>query len=60
MDCSDSDQRLEHMRDPAEFVTLEEIEKRTGVLYWHVSYSVISPLSHRVAMHPMSFGHGVK
>ena len=38
MDNDDhSDQRLEHHLNPPEFVTLEELYKKTGVEYFSVS-----------------------
>lgn len=37
MDDSDSDQRLEHHKSPPEFLDLEQLRRRTGVLYWKVS-----------------------
>ncbi|KAJ8684117.1 hypothetical protein QAD02_019909 [Eretmocerus hayati] len=38
MDHSDADQRLEHQRDPPEFLTLEQLFKRTGVEYFQVNH----------------------
>ena len=37
MDNAEEDQRLPHMADPDSFVDLEEIKKKTGVLYWKVN-----------------------
>lgn len=36
MDNSDEDQRLEHQRNPPQPISLEEVQKSTGVLYWKV------------------------
>lgn len=36
MDESDTDQRLDHQRDPPQPVDLEQLQKLTGVLYWHI------------------------
>jgi len=36
MDDSTEDQRLEHIRQPPEFVDLEKLKTLTGVLYWKV------------------------
>lgn len=40
MDDSDEDQRLSHQRDPAEFVTLDEL-KKLGVEYWYFDPSLV-------------------
>lgn len=32
-----SDQRLEHHKNPPEFVKIEDVKKLTGVEYFHVS-----------------------
>ena len=37
MDDSAADQRLEHQRNPAEFLSLEELFRQTGVEYFKVS-----------------------
>jgi len=37
MDDSKEDQRLEHHRDPKEFLDLEELKTTTGVLYWKLN-----------------------
>lgn len=36
MDESDTDQRLDHQRDPPQPVDLDQLQKLTGVLYWHI------------------------
>lgn len=36
MDTDTSDQRLEHHRNPPEFVSLEDLFKKTGVEYFKV------------------------
>ncbi|XP_032685933.1 1,2-dihydroxy-3-keto-5-methylthiopentene dioxygenase [Odontomachus brunneus] len=38
MDNSDADQRLEHHRQPAEFVSLEELFGKTGVEYFEIDH----------------------
>lgn len=37
MDNEETDQRLEHQRDPPEFISVDELFKRTGVEYFPVS-----------------------
>lgn len=37
MDDETSDQRLEHHRTPPEYLSLEELYKKTGVEYFNVS-----------------------
>jgi len=37
MDNSDEDQRLEHQRNPPQPISLEEVQKSTGVLYWKLN-----------------------
>lgn len=41
MDSDLSDQRLEHHRNPPEFVSLEDLYKKTGVEYFSVSFCVL-------------------
>lgn len=41
MDNDLSDQRLEHHRNPPEFVSLDDLYKKTGVEYFNVSYAYI-------------------
>lgn len=36
MDTSDADQRLEHHKEPPEFLFLEELLRKTGVEYFKV------------------------
>ncbi|XP_076241465.1 acireductone dioxygenase 1 [Calliopsis andreniformis] len=38
MDNSDFDQRLEHHKEPPEFLSLEELYKRTGVEHFQIDY----------------------
>lgn len=40
MDNDTNDQRLEHHRNPPEFITLEDLYKKTGVEYFKVSFYV--------------------
>ena len=35
-DDSDSDQRLEHKKDPSEPLDMQQVSAFTGVLYWKV------------------------
>lgn len=39
MDNSDVDQRLEHHKQPPEFITLEDLFNKTGVEYFKVDYT---------------------
>lgn len=39
MDNELSDQRLEHHRNPPEYVSLDELYKKTGVEYFNVSFA---------------------
>lgn len=36
MDDAETDQRLEHQRDPPQFLTVDELFKQTGVEYFQV------------------------
>ncbi len=49
MDDSDSDQRLAHITDPPQFLTLEKLNKLTGINYHKVLYvlkqAIITPRS---------------
>ena len=38
MDNTDADQRLEHHREPPEYISLENLFKRTGVEYFKIDY----------------------
>ncbi|KAK9301314.1 hypothetical protein QLX08_006370 [Tetragonisca angustula] len=38
MDNSDADQRLEHHKQPPEYISLEDLFKKTGVEYFKVDY----------------------
>lgn len=38
MDSDDSDQRLEHKREPASYLDLETLYKKTGVEYFKVDF----------------------
>lgn len=40
MDDEESDQRLEHQRDPPESLSVDDLFKRTGVEYFQVNISV--------------------
>lgn len=40
MDTETTDQRLEHQRNPPEFVTLGDLYAKTGVEYFKVIYSL--------------------
>lgn len=35
----DQDQRTERHMDPPQFISLDELKQKTGVLYWKVKYS---------------------
>lgn len=41
MDNETSDQRLEHHRNPPEFISLEDLYKKTGVEYFKVRIFVL-------------------
>lgn len=41
MDNEETDQRLQHQRDPPEFISVDELYKRTGVEYFQVNISVL-------------------
>lgn len=41
MDEDTSDQRLEHHKNPPEFISLDELYKKTGVEIFVVSFSII-------------------
>lgn len=48
MDNEQTDQRLEHHRNPPKFIDLDELFKKTGVEYFQVSFSFtfgIKPLT---------------
>lgn len=40
MNDETNDQRLEHHRNPPQFINLEELYKKTGVEYFNVSYCI--------------------
>lgn len=44
MDNEATDQRLEHHRNPPQFLNLEELYKVTGVEYFKVTCSIINDL----------------
>lgn len=41
MDEETSDQRLEHHRTPAEYITMDDLKKDTGVEYFQVRLDLI-------------------
>lgn len=41
MDNEETDQRLEHHRDPPEFISVDDLFKRTGVEYFQVNISLL-------------------
>ena len=53
MDKSDSDQRDEHKCDPHRPLSLEELKKKTGVLYFPVS-DCMAALANNTEMHNVS------
>lgn len=50
MDNQQTDQRLEHHRNPPKFIDLDELQKKTGVEYFQVS-QLCSLSSHHFESH---------
>ena len=44
MDKSTEDQRLPHMLDPQEYMTLEELNAKTGVEHFQVIWKIVKDL----------------
>lgn len=40
MDNEQTDQRLEHHRNPPEYISIEDLYKKTGVEYFNVSFAI--------------------
>lgn len=45
MDKEETDQRLEHHRNPPEFISLDDLYMKTGVEYFTVSFIVLLQLN---------------
>lgn len=48
MDSEISDQRLEHHRNPPEYISLEDLYQKTGVEYFKVSIKLFARISQKI------------